>query len=410
MTERASSPPAAPRPGLLSGWRAASLLLLLGLVALGSARVYAAPFTGKKVSKSAVTTSASAGAGASPGAWVNGTKYTMYGSGDGGACGWDVLPLPDQVPFDGYVAAGADLWDGGRGCGRFLEIEGGTASACAMPGSVHPGSRIVVIADHCPECTNTHLDLTQPVWQQVTDNPPCYIADARYREVQGTWTGTITLRPKSGSSAHWYGMYVEHNNQLIEALAFRGAGSSQWVEAQHVHNQGFHVVTPPSPLALPLSVRMTSPSGQVIEAVDVVTSFTGTFDTGVQFRDGGTIHVTSVAKPLGRSWRATISGAEAAIAKVEFRVIGAKGWQLARLVDGVYIMKSRTRLRTPMSLRFTSARGEIVVAPNAITKLGRGQTSNTGAQFVCTQSVESSCADGVDNDCDGAVDSNDADC
>ncbi len=367
----------------------ACLGLLLGLVALGSARVYAAPFVSKKLSKKTRATSASAGSAAPVGEWVKDTRYTMYGSGDGGACGWGTLPLPDQLPFDGFVAVGAELWDNGRGCGRFLEISGGSATACQLPYSIRPESRIVVVADHCPECTNTHLDLTQPVWQQITDNGGCYIEDASYREVAGTWTGTITLRPKSGSSAHWYGVYVEHNNQLIDTLEFRSKGSSQWIPAQHELNQGFHVVTPSSALTLPLSVRLTSPSGQVIEAADVVSSFHSTYDTGVQFGvGGGSIRVTGVAKTLGRVWRATISGADVPIAKVEFRTAGSKAWQTARSVDGVYVMKSRTRLRAPLSLRFTSSRGELVSAPNVITSLARGHTSDTGAQFVCTQGAD----------------------
>ncbi|MEM6993518.1 MAG: RlpA-like double-psi beta-barrel domain-containing protein [Myxococcota bacterium] len=341
--------------------------------------------------------------------WVDGVKFTLYGTGDGGACDMGILER-SNLPFAGYVAAGDTLWDGGQGCGRFIEIRGGSGPTCTA--AIDGAPRVVMIADRCPECDAQHLDLTTDVWAQLTESSGCIIEDAEYRTVPGRWKDDVSLSFGSGSHAHWARVLVQHHNWPIESVALRGAGSNTWHPLTRASNQGFYTGFLGSGLALPVAVRLRNQQGETLVAPRAITSFSGEHDLGWQFASDYGMTLKRSKSSTAHQYLATVRGTSAAIQSVQLRGAGQAKWSpKIKLAGGVQLtFPLGKQLRTPISLKLNSERGESVVAVDAITELVGLGTEPIRAQFACTQKVESTCDDGLDNDCDGKVDADDPNC
>jgi len=385
----------------------AALALTGALTGIGLAQAAAPRGWGTKGSKAGKTSS-------HVGPWISGVRYTLYGTGAGNACVYDVDTT--NLPFAGYVAAGSDVWAGGEGCGRFLEIKGGTGPTCPVQ-SFDGSPRVVMVVDHCPECTNTHLDLTSHVWEQVTESSGCIIEGASYREVAGRWTDDVSLELNPGSSSSYLSVRPHHQNRPVRAIEVRSSGSSTWTSLPRVPGNNLFAASMSTPLKAPVSVRMHSITGETLVAADAVTSLTpsGTsvmHDMGWQFAGDFGMSLRRSHTSTSKSFVGSLSGATVPIAKVQLRGKGAaKFGSPIKLKHGRILAFERSKtMKLPISIKLISTHGETVIATDAITKMDGPGVDRVPAQFACTEKAETQCGDGLDNDCDGKVDAHDPDC
>ncbi|UZJ53536.1 hypothetical protein CBS101457_002856 [Exobasidium rhododendri] len=83
---------------------------------------------------------------------------TMYGNGDGNACGY---PVPDESSDIFPIAIGASIFGKGEACGACLEVNPGPYG---IRTKVH-------VADDCPECDKS-VDATIKTWHHMFTNVP----------------------------------------------------------------------------------------------------------------------------------------------------------------------------------------------------------------------------------------------
>lgn len=219
--------------------------------------------------------------------WTTGIA-TIYGSGQGGACGWDNNDLL-LSPFNGKIAAvGADLWNSGLACGDVYDLFCITDSNTINSSVTCSGDTVrVMVVDQCPECSNTHLDLSDSAWAAILTGPPG-IADIEFRRVGHEYGVNLQIDIKDGPNPFFVQFYPKFSNKTIVNIEVSPAGTTDYYQASHSTNQGFWTIDGgsgiPVPVELPLSFRFTSNDGDILPAADVVTTLDpGNQDSGVNF-------------------------------------------------------------------------------------------------------------------------------
>ncbi len=214
--------------------------------------------------------------------WIDGIG-TVYGTGQGGNCGWDDPDL-DISPFNGrIVAVGADNWDLGLGCGEVYEVRCiGASNAEGTCRTTDP--ILVMVVDQCPECSNTHLDLSTLAYNDLWDGSNGII-DLQFRKVTGAFPGNVAIDVKAGSSQFFMELYVKFPNRKITGVELRGSATPVFRATEHTPNQGFWRLSPVTPpIQLPIDVRLTADDGTVILGENVITTFSsGNQDFGSNF-------------------------------------------------------------------------------------------------------------------------------
>jgi len=209
---------------------------------------------------------------------------TVYGSGDGGNCGYGTVET-STIPFGRIVAVGGDDWNLGQGCGRFIEIDT-SAATCPGVGPCNFGAGPVIarVVDRCPECTDHHIDLSTIAWNAATNNgTPTLLSNVSWKWVYGDFPGNMQLEIRTGSSAFWLGVIPRDFNVGIQTLELRSSGSAVWQAMPQELNLGYFTWDQSIlPLVAPLSIRVTDINGAVYVATDAVTAFSGTHDLGLQ--------------------------------------------------------------------------------------------------------------------------------
>ncbi|XP_047309344.1 putative expansin-B2 [Impatiens glandulifera] len=206
-------------------------------------------------------------------------RATWYGNpsgagSDGGACGYqNAVDLP---PFSSMISAGGPLlFASGKGCGACYQVRctKNQNSACS-------GKPVtVVITDECPGCDSTHFDLSGTAFgamassrkgQQLRDAGTFNI---QYRRVSCNYPGkTLTFHVDSGANPYYFSALIEYEDgdgslstvELKEAL-----DSMSWKPMQQSWGAVWKVNSG-SPLMAPLSLKLTSESGQTIVANNVI--------------------------------------------------------------------------------------------------------------------------------------------
>ena len=219
-------------------------------------------------------------------AWAAGLA-TYYGNNPGStACTW---PDPDAIPGYGnaYLAVGADNWADGLGCGDVYEVictgpdDPGNTSAgvCATQGA----PVYVVAADRCPECNNTHLDLTETVFDRLWDGDIGALGRMaiELRRVQGDYGVPIRLNLLAGSSQFYFAFHQQYANRRIVEVEWRDADDTAWNTV--TRDGALWVADNVDNATLPISFRVTNEAGDDLEAIDVMTSFEGAVALGVNF-------------------------------------------------------------------------------------------------------------------------------
>jgi expansin (peptidoglycan-binding protein) len=202
-----------------------------------------------------------------------GGRATWYHAGTG-ACG---IPVDDPQAM--VTAVAEHLWDGSAACGRCARVTGPL------------GTVVVEITDQCPASTNpdwcggdaAHLDLSDAAFAAVADSGRGVVY-VEWEIVECPVSGNASLLD-AGSNPWWFAAIALSTRQGVTGLEVRdsSAGAS-WVPATREFWNAF-VVQSSTPMVLPYDVRLTSVSGEVLAADDVVTDliFASQYDLGAQF-------------------------------------------------------------------------------------------------------------------------------
>ncbi|CAI9284831.1 unnamed protein product [Lactuca saligna] len=215
--------------------------------------------------------------------FVNGDGYspalgTWYGdprgAGSGGACGWanDVL----SPPFSAMIAAGnSRIFLQGKGCGDCYQIKCNREPYC----SKNPIR--VTITDECPgACNNVpfHFDLSGTAFGAMA-NPGqadnlrnLGQVDIQYRRVQCYYGRTkIAFKIDAKTNPYWFATAIEFQDKDggLRSVEIASANTRRFVPMKNIWGAVWQVDVNPS-LHAPFSFRLTSPSGSVVVATNVV--------------------------------------------------------------------------------------------------------------------------------------------
>lgn len=215
-----------------------------------------------------------------PGAWITGTA-TVYPYPGFGACGWASTETIDTYG-DMVIAVPGNLWDNGLRCGAVYEIEclglDGDSENCNV------STVKAVVVDVCPDCPNYRLDLNTAVWQALFNGLYGGVLDINFRRIKGHFSSNIKIEVRDGSSAWWLGFCPKFSNTSITRVQIKSSGQANYdYDAVHQNGLGFWSLSGSPQLQLPLSFRFTDENNSVLEATDIVTGYSGTFDSGVNF-------------------------------------------------------------------------------------------------------------------------------
>jgi expansin (peptidoglycan-binding protein) len=169
---------------------------------------------------------------------------TYYDADGSGACGFD------RTPEDLMVAAmNRPQFAGSQVCGACAEVVG------------PKGTVTVRLVDLCPECTAGHLDLSREAFRQVAEESAGRVP-VEWRLVACAVNGPVQYRYKEGSSQWWTAIQVRNHRLPVARLEIRGHGQ-EWKELpREAYN---YFVDSSGSGADPVSVRLTSTTGQILE-------------------------------------------------------------------------------------------------------------------------------------------------
>jgi expansin (peptidoglycan-binding protein) len=154
------------------------------------------------------------------------------------------------------VPPGPALFDGGRGCGSYVQVTGAR------------GTILVKIDNLCPECAPDHLDLSQEAFAAI-DDPNKGIVPITFHVVRNPpISGGLLLRVKEGSSAWWLGLHVDNAGNSLTSVEVAD-GSGPFIPLT-LNPWGW--TNPNLPGAGPYRVRVTDIYGQSTIATGVTLS------------------------------------------------------------------------------------------------------------------------------------------
>ncbi|RHY43185.1 hypothetical protein DYB38_002971 [Aphanomyces astaci] len=181
---------------------------------------------------------------------------TTYGPPDGespqgGNCAmmkW--LPLAPQF----HVAINDNQYDTGANCGRCVSV------TCVDARCQSKRTVLGQVTDRCPECSQGDLDMSLPMFQQVTGFTTDRLAIS-WEFVDCPVTDGVQVCAKDGSSIHW--LYVQPGNTLngVKSMRINGGDAPLFGSAYYFMSTVLGTVD-----LSQTQVEMTSHSGQTIKA------------------------------------------------------------------------------------------------------------------------------------------------
>jgi hypothetical protein len=224
-----------------------------------------------------------------------------YQPGEAGYTRSVILQITDSCP-----CSANSKWCCGSGRDHCAEVKSDTldfAYGCPLP----PGD---LEADHDPQPDESiHLDLSDIAMSRLQSGDPNLgmvdgVIATKYRRVPCPVVGNIYVWLLTGASEYYFALSAVNAGGPgsivgIDAKLASGEWSamkrdSNYTSARPQERYGTWVVPPGAgPFALPMALRFTSPSGEVVEAPEAIQSWTPTdpsqdvemyyVDTGVQF-------------------------------------------------------------------------------------------------------------------------------
>ncbi len=211
-------------------------------------------------------------------------------------CGYNLDTFPSATfPYSHAAWVGNNFFNSGISCGSVIEVNVASATSPA-PGCTVTGTTVKAVVVGTVPADPNYIDLSQVAFQSiVNDAPTCgTLQNIPFRFVPGEYTGNIQLINGSGVSQWWYRLFAEDHNIAISKMEIQSNGSGSWIEGVYqFNNGGGFVFSTGVPYSLPLSVRLTSTSGEVITMNNVIT----TFNSQDQF-DGGDQFIGTAADPI----------------------------------------------------------------------------------------------------------------
>ncbi|XP_066328183.1 expansin-B11-like [Miscanthus floridulus] len=215
------------------------------------------------------------------GGWLS-AGATYYGApngdgSDGGACGYQTAV--GQRPFSSMIAAGSpSLFKGGKGCGACYEVKCDSNAAC----SGQPAT--VVITDECPGgvclAEAAHFDMSGTSMGAMAKPGmadrlrAAGILKIQYKRVPCKYSSVnIAFRVDQGSNPFYFEVLVEFEDGDgdLSAVDLMEAGCGTWTPM--VQNWGAlwrYNSNTGKALKAPFSLRLTSDSGKVLVANNVI--------------------------------------------------------------------------------------------------------------------------------------------
>jgi len=188
-----------------------------------------------------------------------------------------------------YASAPPALFAGGLACGDVYEVsckEGSEANAGAQGGCLDGTDKIkVVINDYCTECQDTQILSTDFGFYELGGSNPPDSLDAKFQRVEGDYEGNIAAVMHPDSSEWWSAVILVGSNLRIVELEFADSSETSFRQATFA-GPGWYlepIPIPPSTIIPPISLRVTAEDGSQLTFNDVITSFSGVFDTGANF-------------------------------------------------------------------------------------------------------------------------------
>ncbi|KAL4440265.1 hypothetical protein ABPG75_003266 [Micractinium tetrahymenae] len=220
-----------------------------------------------------------------------------FGTKDG-SCGYGVIPK-EQYPYFSTAALSPQnpyfTADDLHGCGQCFQImcADDRGGVCKTDSAGKPLSIIAMISDSCPECEADHIDVQSLAFAKLAD-PGIGRVKMQYRRVECAppepmQVAVMDFKGPGG----WLRLSITDTGgrAAVTSVAVKGS-SGDWKEMANSWGATWEL---PSAPPAPLSFRITSDGGQVVEADDVITQSGGiasgagasgshpTFATGVQF-------------------------------------------------------------------------------------------------------------------------------
>ena len=141
-------------------------------------------------------------------------RATHYSLGPDGNTTNGNCSLPSIPANRLYVAVGPDAYRGSAACGTYLDVTGPR------------GTVRVEVADLCPECDATHLDLSEEAFRAIGDYD-AGIIPISWAPVAAPVVPPLAFRLKDGSSANWAAIQVVDAGTELRSVEVR-VGTS-WV-------------------------------------------------------------------------------------------------------------------------------------------------------------------------------------
>jgi expansin (peptidoglycan-binding protein) len=206
---------------------------------------------------------ASAQAGCPPPYSASG-HATYYVSSAGSAC--------SVANVDGSTTAITSVrWMGSAHCGECLKVQGPL------------GSTIVKVTDECPDCTASDLDLTRGAFAKI-GNLSDGVIDISWQRVDCPVAGGLKLQVQEGVNDYYLSFLADQTLQGVAAVSVKQNQSLNWQPLTRF-SYGYFNISSATGLAFPLSVQLSSESGEVLQIPNAIPNSTPdtTYSTSAQF-------------------------------------------------------------------------------------------------------------------------------
>eukprot|EP01084_Bolivina_argentea_P260252 439446_1 len=220
-------------------------------------------------------------------------KSTWYNipNGNPTTCGENIIDST-TFPYGYYGACGSKVFDNGYGCNSCYEITcinsydiQNTNCNCS---SLTP-SVIISCNDQCAGCSDTEFQLNPIAMSRIIGPGQiniCGSIETTIRRVECEYETNIQIMPKSGSSSHWYGLYIININGFgtIQSVQLKPSNSLSYTTfCDKDYGPSYWYCSGGFPLIPPLTVKLKNKNNEISIFKDCIK----TIDDDVIFDCGG---------------------------------------------------------------------------------------------------------------------------